>query len=255
MNPAVVLPALTSILALVFALALFDQWRERRGGFQLIWTFGMVFYGVGAGCEAIAAASGWNEGAVPHVVPDRRGLDGRLAGARDRVSCWAGRGSATASRCASSWPACSRSWSATSPNTPGAGTLPLLYFIAAGLLALAVAVETYFANDRWPILAAAAVVGRHAPEHRAHGDHDAGRAGLRGRSGDRRPGRDALPALASAADAVPEHHRRVRADPRRGLLDLRVHAQAARPGLLARSRTSPATSSCSTCSSRRSRSS
>ena len=61
MNPAVVLPALTSILALVFAVALFDQWRERRGGFQLIWTFGMVFYGVGAGCEAIAAANGWNE--------------------------------------------------------------------------------------------------------------------------------------------------------------------------------------------------
>ena len=61
MNPTVVLPALTSILALVFAVALFDQWRERRGGFQLIWTFGMVFYGVGAGCEAIAAASGWNE--------------------------------------------------------------------------------------------------------------------------------------------------------------------------------------------------
>ncbi len=61
MNLSVVLPALTSILALVFALALFDQWRERRGGFQLIWTLGMVFYGIGAGCEAIAAASGWNE--------------------------------------------------------------------------------------------------------------------------------------------------------------------------------------------------
>ena len=61
MNLSVVLPALTSILALVFAVALFDQWRERRGGFQLIWTLGMVFYGVGAGCEAIGAASGWNE--------------------------------------------------------------------------------------------------------------------------------------------------------------------------------------------------
>src|SRR4029079_11509256 len=61
MNPAVVLPAPTSILALVFAIALFDRWPERRGGFQLIWTFGMVFYGIGAGCEAIAAASGWNE--------------------------------------------------------------------------------------------------------------------------------------------------------------------------------------------------
>ena len=45
------------------------------------------------------------------------------------------------------------------PEYAGAGTLPLLYFIAAGLLALAVAVETYFANERWPLLAAAAVVG------------------------------------------------------------------------------------------------
>ena len=35
----------------------------------------------------------------------------------------------------------------------------MLYFIAAGLLALAVAVETYFSNERWPLLAAAAVVG------------------------------------------------------------------------------------------------
>src|SRR3954470_3210852 len=61
MNLSVVLPALTSILALVFSLALFDRWRERRGGFQLIWTIGMVFYGVGSGCEAIAAAGGWNE--------------------------------------------------------------------------------------------------------------------------------------------------------------------------------------------------
>ena len=45
------------------------------------------------------------------------------------------------------------------PEYQGAGTLPLLYFIVAGLLALAVAVETYFANHRWPVLAAAAVVG------------------------------------------------------------------------------------------------
>ena len=41
---------------------------------------------------------------------------------------------------------------------------------------------------------------------------------------------------------------------RRGLLGLRLHAEAARPGLLAGSRTSPATSSCSTWRSRRSRS-
>ena len=57
----VVLPALTSILALIFSVALFDQWRERRGGFQLIWAIGMLFYGIAAGCEAFAGAGGWNE--------------------------------------------------------------------------------------------------------------------------------------------------------------------------------------------------
>jgi hypothetical protein len=45
------------------------------------------------------------------------------------------------------------------PEYAGAGALPLLYFIAAGVLALAVAVETYFQNERWPSLAAGAVVG------------------------------------------------------------------------------------------------
>ena len=123
MDARVVLPALTSILALVFALLLFDQWRDRRGGFQLIWAFGMLFYGIGAGCEAIAARERLERGALPDLVPDRRGLDRRLAGARDGVSCWAGPGSATASRSASSSRACSRSSSATSPSTPGAGTL------------------------------------------------------------------------------------------------------------------------------------
>ena len=43
------------------------------------------------------------------------------------------------------------------PEYAGAGALPLLYFLAAGILALAVAVETYFQNERWPILAAAVV--------------------------------------------------------------------------------------------------
>ena len=54
-------PALTAILAIVMSLALFDQWRERRGGFQLIWGIGMLFYGIAAGCEALAGAVSWNE--------------------------------------------------------------------------------------------------------------------------------------------------------------------------------------------------
>ena len=48
MSITIWLPALTSILALAFAVALIDQWRERRHGFQLIWALGMLFYGIGA---------------------------------------------------------------------------------------------------------------------------------------------------------------------------------------------------------------
>ena len=61
MNPLVVLPALTSVLALGFSAALLDQWRERRGAFQLIWAIGMLFFGIASGAEAIAGASGWSE--------------------------------------------------------------------------------------------------------------------------------------------------------------------------------------------------
>src|SRR5918996_1381204 len=42
---------------------------------------------------------------------------------------------------------------------PGTGSAHVLYLVAALVLAIAVAVETYFQNERWPLLAAAAVVG------------------------------------------------------------------------------------------------
>src|SRR4029453_4759734 len=45
-------------LAFRVALSLLDQWLERRQGFQAVWCFGMVCYGLGAGAEAIAASSG-----------------------------------------------------------------------------------------------------------------------------------------------------------------------------------------------------
>ena len=56
MSIAVVLPALTSLLALVFALALLDQWLERRRGFQAIWALGMLFFAIGSACEAVGAS-------------------------------------------------------------------------------------------------------------------------------------------------------------------------------------------------------
>ncbi len=158
MDLAVVLPALTSILALVFSLALFDQWRERRGGFQLIWGIGMLFYGVAAGAEALAGMGGWNEALYRTWY---------LTGAVWTAG-WLGLGTAFLlgrTRFGYCFAVClflAGLFTFLVRNRPeyaGAGTLPLLYFIAAGLLALAVAVETYFQNDRWPSLAAAAVVG------------------------------------------------------------------------------------------------
>ncbi|MDH4142406.1 MAG: hypothetical protein OEV61_07325 [Chloroflexota bacterium] len=158
MDTGVVLPALTSLLALVFSLALFDQWRERRGGYQLIWGIGMLFYGVAAGTEALAGGGGWSEALYRTWY---------LTGAVWTAG-WLGLGTAYLlgrTRFGYSFALClflAGLFTFLVRNRPeyeGAGTLPLLYFIAAGLLALAVAVETYFQNDRWPRLAAAAVVG------------------------------------------------------------------------------------------------
>jgi hypothetical protein len=154
----ILLPAVTSILALVFSVALFDQWRERRGGFQLIWGIGMLFYGIAAGCEALAGAGGWNEPLYRTWY---------LVGAVWTAG-WLGLGTAFLlgrTRFGYSFALClflAGLFTFLVRNRPeyaGAGALPLLYFLAAGVLALAVAVETYFQNERWPTLAAGAVVG------------------------------------------------------------------------------------------------
>jgi hypothetical protein len=152
------LPGLTSILALVFSIALFDQWRVRRQSFQLIWAFGMLFYGIASGCEAIGGAAGWNEELYKTWY-----LTGALW-----TAGWLGLGTAFLlgrTRFGYSFAAglflaglftflTQRRF-----DYPGAGNAPILYFIAAAILAVAVAVETYFQNERWPRLAAFAVLG------------------------------------------------------------------------------------------------
>ena len=86
--PLWLLPALTAILAIVFAVALLDQWLERGRGFQLAWAVGMLLFGIGSAAEAIAAAAGWSDalyrawylaGAVltPGVARPRDGLPAR----------------------------------------------------------------------------------------------------------------------------------------------------------------------------------
>ncbi len=152
------LPAATAILALVFSLALFDQWRERRQTFQLVWAIGMLFFGIASGCEALGAAGGWNE-----TLYRTWYLTGALW-----TAGWLGLGTAFLlgrTRFGYTFALClllagvftlltQRKF-----NYAGSGTAPILYLIGAAVLAAAVAIETYFQNDRWPRLAAGAVIG------------------------------------------------------------------------------------------------
>ena len=156
--PTAWLPGATSVLALIFAVALFDQWRERRQGFQLIWAMGMAFFGIASGCEAIAAASGWSE-----TLYRTWYLTGAVW-----TAGWLGLGTAFLlgrTRFGYTFAFClllagvftlltQRKF-----NYAGSGSAPVLYLIGALVLAVAVAVETYFQNERWPVLAAGAVIG------------------------------------------------------------------------------------------------
>jgi hypothetical protein len=154
----IVLPAITSLLAFVFAIALIDQWRERRRPFQLIWAIGVLFYAIASGCEALAGAGGWNEALYRTWY---------LMGAVWTAG-WLGLGTAfllARTRFGYTFAFCLLLAGVFTLLTqrrydyPGSGSAPLLYLIAAIVLALAVAIETYFGNERWPYLAAVAVVG------------------------------------------------------------------------------------------------
>ena len=153
-----ILPAITSLLAFVFATALLDQWRERRQPFQLIWAIGMTFYGIASGCEALAGAGGWNEALYRTWY---------LVGAVWTAG-WLGLGTAfllSRTRFGYTFAVCILLAGIFTLLTqrrydyPGSGSAPILYLIAAIVIALAVGVETYFQNDRWPRIAAIGVVG------------------------------------------------------------------------------------------------
>jgi hypothetical protein len=152
------LPALTSLLAFVFAIMLLDQWRERRHGFQLVWALGMAWYAVGSGAEALAAAGGWNE-----LLYRTWYLSGAVW-----TAAWLGLGTAFLlgrTRFGYTYAVLLLLSGVValmirnSPNYEGSGPLPLLYLIGTVILALAIGVETYFQNDTWPRFAAGAIVG------------------------------------------------------------------------------------------------
>ena len=61
MDPNVVLPLLSSALSFVFAAMVGDQWLRRRQPYQLVWTIGLLWYGISAGTEFLGSAFGWSE--------------------------------------------------------------------------------------------------------------------------------------------------------------------------------------------------
>ena len=58
----VALPLLSAVLSFAFAAMVFDQWWQRRHNFQLVWSIGLLFYGVATGCELLGGAFGWSQG-------------------------------------------------------------------------------------------------------------------------------------------------------------------------------------------------
>lgn len=152
------LPALTALLAGLFALALADQWLRRRRAYQLVWAIGMSFFALAAGAEALAAAVGWSEALYRTWY---------MTGAVWTAG-WLGLGTAFLlgrTRFGYTFALCLFlaglfMFLAARRLPPGeVGDLPLLYFLTALVLAGAVAVETYFQNEHWPRLATTAVIG------------------------------------------------------------------------------------------------
>src|SRR6266545_3884561 len=141
-----IIPGLTALLAIVLALARFDEWRGRRRTFQLIWAVGMLFYGIAAACEAIAAASGWTEALYRTWY-----LTGAVWSAG-----WLGLGTAYLLGKTRFGYAFAFGLFLAGLFTlltqrryhyEGAGAAPVLYFIAAIVVAIAIGVETYFQNE------------------------------------------------------------------------------------------------------------
>ena len=157
MEPNVFLPLGSSLLSFVFAVFLLDQWRERRRPYQLIWTLGMLMYGVSAGTEFLGGALGWSEplyrawyltGAV--WVAGWLGLGTMYLLAKTRF----GYGAAASLVLAGLFTYLS--WRKN--DYPESGLSPYLYLLIAVVAAAAIAVETYRTKGRWAHLAGGLIV-------------------------------------------------------------------------------------------------
>jgi hypothetical protein len=55
----IILPALTSLLGFSFAGVLLTRFVRRHQPYYLVWTLGLLWYALAAGCEALGGLSGW----------------------------------------------------------------------------------------------------------------------------------------------------------------------------------------------------
>jgi hypothetical protein len=157
-NPNVVLPLGSSLLSFVFFVFLIDQWRERRRPYQLIWAIGMLWYALSAGTEFLGGAFGWSEplyrlwyliGAI--WVAGWLGLGTAFLLARTRF----GYAFAASLLLAGLFTFLTQAKYAYA----GSGSAPVIYFVVAAGMAVAIAIATFRGDERWPWLAAAVVVG------------------------------------------------------------------------------------------------
>ncbi|MBI2776126.1 MAG: hypothetical protein HYX57_02505 [Chloroflexi bacterium] len=157
MDLNVALPFTSSVLSFVFAVFLLDQWRERRRPYQLIWTIGMLWYGISAGTEFLGGALGWSE-------PLYRAW--YLIGAI-WVAGWLGLGTVFLLAKTRFGYAFAFSLGLAGLFTylsyakyryPDSGAAPFIYAGIALALAVAIVVMTARRDDRWPLLAAGLVV-------------------------------------------------------------------------------------------------
>lgn len=54
------LPLVSFLLSFIFAFFVFKRYLVRKGLYLLLWSIGMVFYGIGGFCEAFYGLFGWN---------------------------------------------------------------------------------------------------------------------------------------------------------------------------------------------------
>jgi len=155
-DPNVVFPFLSSALSFVFAVLVADQWWRRRQAYQLVWTIGLLWYGISAGTEFLGGAFNWSEplyrvwyliGAV--YVAGWLGLGTAYLLARTRF----GYAFAVSLLLAGLFTALSQA----KYDYANSGVAPLIYFGIAVIVAAAIAVLTFRGDPRWVHVAGATI--------------------------------------------------------------------------------------------------